>query len=141
MGRANCFGIPDMIAGLTVKQGPDDLFYVEKPDGSGERLAEAVTCDELADIITENVQAAAPDLLAAFNACRAHIALMTNQMQQFVEPSGYTAFDRKRIAFEHDREAKESLFMGDMIYLLDGPEQRELSAKCDAALAKIGGAS
>ena len=73
-------------------------------------------------------------LVEALEAADALIAFMTNQMQQFVEPSGYTAFDRKRIAFGHDREAKESLFIGDMIYLLDGPEQRDACAKINRAL-------
>ena len=52
------------------------------------------------------------------------VRAMQGQCRQYLEPSGYTSFDRKRIAFAHDREAKDSLFISDMIYLLDGPEQR-----------------
>ena len=54
---------------------------------------------------------------------------MQGQCRQYLEPTGYTSFDRKRIAFEKDREAQDSLFINDMIYLLDGPEQREAEAQ------------
>jgi len=70
-----------------------------------------------------------------------HFYAMQSQMRQYVQPGGYTAFDRKRIAFENDREAQDSLFISDMIYLMDGPEQRKVEAAVAAALRAKGGTS
>ena len=77
-----------------------------------------------------------PELIEAVEKLLKLIEAMQSQCRQYVEPSGYTSFDRKRIAFERDQEAKDSLFTNDMIYLLDGPEQREAESFARAALLK-----
>lgn len=73
-------------------------------------------------------------LVKALEGLLAHVEAMQSQCRQYVEPTGYTAFDRKRIVFERDQEAKDSLFTNDMIYLLDGPEQREAQEAARTAL-------
>lgn len=76
-------------------------------------------------------------VVEALRAARDHIHAMQHQARQYIETSGYTSFDRKRIAFNFDQQAQDSLFVEDMIYLLDGPEQRDVEAKIDAALATL----
>lgn len=82
---------------------------------------------------------AAPDttaLVSALGAMNRHLEAMQNQCAQYLESGGYTAFDRKSIAFENEQEAQTKMFVSDMIYLLDGPEQREAQGKARALLAQ-----
>lgn len=74
-------------------------------------------------------------MLAALEALNSHIETMQSQMVQYLEPKGYTSFDRKTIAFEKDKPAQSEMFINDMIWLLDGPEQRKAQKLARAAIA------
>ena len=65
-----------------------------------------------------------------------HFQKMQHQCVRYLEPNGYVPFDGKSVPV-HDREAQDSLFINDMIYLLDGPEQRAAEAAHAAAIAKL----
>lgn len=99
-------------------------------------LAAAAWNTRVADPQVAALTAQVERLRAVLESAQKHIQAMQHQCCQYVEPSGYTAFDRKRIAFKSDREAKDSLFIDDMIYLLDGPEQRAVQSAITAALAR-----
>ena len=58
-------------------------------------------------------------------------ATMQTQMRQFVEPSTYRSLDKHETTAEEDDPRKQILFINDMLYLMDGPEQREAQAEAD----------
>lgn len=55
-----------------------------------------------------------------------HFERMMDRMRNYVQPGPYTTFDGKIVSL---RETQETEFINDMIYLLDGPEQRKASAE------------
>lgn len=59
-----------------------------------------------------------------------HFKKMQAQVQQYLPPEDYTDLEGK-VVVASDREGIDSLFIGDMIYMLDGPEQREAQAEAE----------
>lgn len=61
-----------------------------------------------------------------------HIEAMQGAMTSYIAPGPYQEFSGSASAAEGDQEAQDALFIGDMIYMLDGPEQREAQAEAEA---------
>lgn len=58
-----------------------------------------------------------------------HFERMTDRVRHYLPPGPYTDFKGEHTAKDNDQEGKDALFINDMIYLLDGPEQRAASAE------------
>jgi NTP pyrophosphatase (non-canonical NTP hydrolase) len=55
-----------------------------------------------------------------------HFERMMDRMRSYIQPGPYTTQDGRTVSL---RETQETEFIQDMIYLLDGPEQRKASAE------------
>lgn len=55
--------------------------------------------------------------------CKEHLAAMQAMATNYITPEDYIDRDGK-VANRYDDEAQQSLFIADIIYMLDGPEQR-----------------
>lgn len=69
----------------------------------------------------------------------AHVAAMQGMSAAYIQPGGYTEQTGEKIASaaEYDYGAQAELFSGDMIYMLDGPEQRAAQAEAEAVASFI----
>lgn len=106
-------------------------------DGEIERAFQRIIDQTLERAAKDRGEPVAPDMKAIIGMAIAHISAMQNQCRQYLEPAGYTSYDRKRIAFESEHESQSRMFISDMIYLLDGPEQRAMQAGLESALQSL----
>jgi hypothetical protein len=72
------------------------------------------------------------------NKLQAHFKKMQSAAARYLAPSTYVDRDGKSASFEDDpKPDRDELFVNDMIYMLDGPEQRAAEAEVDQELEDL----
>lgn len=120
----------------------------ENPDGSQVRFVDggmhSATFLEIAIADVKTVLAAMPqpsanigeDVVEALRLLNAHVEAMQRMSLRYLVPEAYE--DREGVVWS---DGDPEPFANDMIYMLDGPEQREAQSKARAALSQTEGQS